>query len=453
MILFLGLALVAIFFAVGMLLSENAVHSAMFLIGNFGCVAVLYLMLNAPFIGMVQIAVYAGAIMVLFLFVIMLLGAEQTTDTSRRFSWLTGAATVLGMSFLSALAIPVLASGFSLPRPTATETTLRFVHAAGIPNDVPLNITISGGQLGDPMTISGATFSTVTDFMEIVPGTYNVLLQGADGSPIAPPSSVTINAGEKLTAVVYGEVNLDVGSLPQIATIAQSAAPTGDGVMRLLVFNTYSDAPVSLVDLGPNEVVDLRNRPQLDDAGQPVLDANGQPVLTPQVSDVVIARDVARAAQPVPVIYDAGTHQLAFVDAAGEILTPLPYKELPRDTEYLVILGPDYQEFLGSDSTYRPFVLRADNLLVTTPAPLGSPASIGQLLFVDYVLPVNVVGILLLVALVGVVVLTRPDNDKADRRVVRRRKVSRPLTSVIATQTGGDVVEETPKLPTPQSGD
>jgi len=44
---------------------------------NFTTIAVLYIVLNAPFIAMVQITVYAGAIMVLFLFVIMLLGAEQ----------------------------------------------------------------------------------------------------------------------------------------------------------------------------------------------------------------------------------------------------------------------------------------------------------------------------------------------------------------------------------------
>ncbi len=75
--LFLILALVAIATALGMLLSRNAVYSALFLVLNFVTVAVFYLLLGAPFIAMAQITVYAGAIMVLFLFVIMLLGAEQ----------------------------------------------------------------------------------------------------------------------------------------------------------------------------------------------------------------------------------------------------------------------------------------------------------------------------------------------------------------------------------------
>src|SRR5512145_1153527 len=77
LILFIVLALVAIATALGMLLSRNAVYSALFLVLNFAVVAVFYLLLGAPFIAMAQITVYAGAIMVLFLFVIMLLGAES----------------------------------------------------------------------------------------------------------------------------------------------------------------------------------------------------------------------------------------------------------------------------------------------------------------------------------------------------------------------------------------
>lgn len=65
-----------------MVRSHNAIHSALFLILNMLTLAVLYLVLNAPFIAMVQITVYAGAIMVLFLFAIMLLGAERLRGVS-----------------------------------------------------------------------------------------------------------------------------------------------------------------------------------------------------------------------------------------------------------------------------------------------------------------------------------------------------------------------------------
>lgn len=76
LLLFLILALLAIASALGLLFSRHAVYAALFLVLNFAAIAVLYLFLNAPFIAMVQITVYAGAIMVLFLFVIMLLGTE-----------------------------------------------------------------------------------------------------------------------------------------------------------------------------------------------------------------------------------------------------------------------------------------------------------------------------------------------------------------------------------------
>jgi len=75
-ILFVILALTAIASAAGMLISRNAVYSALYLVMNFGTVAIFYLLLGSPFIALSQVTVYGGAIMVLFLFVIMLLGTD-----------------------------------------------------------------------------------------------------------------------------------------------------------------------------------------------------------------------------------------------------------------------------------------------------------------------------------------------------------------------------------------
>jgi len=77
LMLFYVLAVAAVATAAGLLLSRNSVYAALFLVLNFATVAVFYLLLGAPFIALVQVTVYAGAIMVLFLFVIMLLGAEK----------------------------------------------------------------------------------------------------------------------------------------------------------------------------------------------------------------------------------------------------------------------------------------------------------------------------------------------------------------------------------------
>lgn len=96
LIVFLVLSLVAIATALGMLFSKNAVYSALFLVLNFVTVAVFYLLLGAPFIAMAQITVYAGAIMVLFLFVIMLLGAESLAPTSS-LPWQKPLATLLSV--------------------------------------------------------------------------------------------------------------------------------------------------------------------------------------------------------------------------------------------------------------------------------------------------------------------------------------------------------------------
>ncbi len=76
-IIFAVLALIAVVAAVLMITTRNAVHSALFLVVVMSTLAVFFLGLWAPFVAMVQVTVYAGAIMVLFLFVIMLLGAEK----------------------------------------------------------------------------------------------------------------------------------------------------------------------------------------------------------------------------------------------------------------------------------------------------------------------------------------------------------------------------------------
>ncbi len=76
-ILFIVLALVAAVSSVTMITRPHPVISAVFLILNFFALAGLYLLLNAQFIAVVQVIVYAGAIMVLFLFVLMLLNTSK----------------------------------------------------------------------------------------------------------------------------------------------------------------------------------------------------------------------------------------------------------------------------------------------------------------------------------------------------------------------------------------
>jgi NADH-quinone oxidoreductase subunit J len=83
-ILFIVFAIVAVVCAFNLILQKHPISSALSLIGVMGSLAVLYLLLGAEFIAMAQMIVYGGAVMVLFIFVIMLLnaGAEKTSGKS-----------------------------------------------------------------------------------------------------------------------------------------------------------------------------------------------------------------------------------------------------------------------------------------------------------------------------------------------------------------------------------
>jgi NADH-quinone oxidoreductase subunit J len=83
---FFVLAAIATGAALGLVLRPNAIHGALLLVVNLGAVAGLYLMLGAEFLAAAQVIVYAGAIMVLFVFAIMVLipGKEETGPDPRR---------------------------------------------------------------------------------------------------------------------------------------------------------------------------------------------------------------------------------------------------------------------------------------------------------------------------------------------------------------------------------
>jgi NADH-quinone oxidoreductase subunit J len=96
-ILFLIFAIIAVVCGINVVVQTHPISSALSLIGVMGSLAVLYLLLGAEFIAMAQIIVYAGAVMVLFIFVIMLLNAGAEAKKGRSF-----VAQLLGMPLLLA---------------------------------------------------------------------------------------------------------------------------------------------------------------------------------------------------------------------------------------------------------------------------------------------------------------------------------------------------------------
>jgi NADH-quinone oxidoreductase subunit J len=127
LLLFLILALIAIATALGMLLSRNAVYSALFLVLNFATVAVFFLLLGAPLIAMAQVTVYAGAIMVLFLFVIMLLGVDQLAP-SKALPWQRPLALTLALALVAETVYLLVArapSAAVVSQPDVTVNTMQ----------------------------------------------------------------------------------------------------------------------------------------------------------------------------------------------------------------------------------------------------------------------------------------------------------------------------------------
>lgn len=113
-------AAVAVICAIGMLTSRNPVHSALWLVGNFIAMAAIYLMMSAPVLFAIQLIVYAGAIMVLFLFVVMFFMSPKALRFLRptlRGQLVLGGVLVVAMLFLIFAGLGIGADGFVVEPP------------------------------------------------------------------------------------------------------------------------------------------------------------------------------------------------------------------------------------------------------------------------------------------------------------------------------------------------
>jgi NADH-quinone oxidoreductase subunit J len=112
LVVFIVLAPLAVVSALGMVLSRNAVYSALLLVVNFFCLAGFYVLLEAQFVAAVQVIVYAGAIMVLFLFVLMLLGIGNEEAVRETIRGQRPAAIALTLLLVFAIVAALLAGAF-----------------------------------------------------------------------------------------------------------------------------------------------------------------------------------------------------------------------------------------------------------------------------------------------------------------------------------------------------
>lgn len=94
-IVFYFLAVLTLFSGLGTIMSKNPIHSVIYLILTFFSLSAHYILMNAQFLAVVNIIVYAGAIMVLFLFVLMFLNVKEENDELKKNSTIF-AATIVG---------------------------------------------------------------------------------------------------------------------------------------------------------------------------------------------------------------------------------------------------------------------------------------------------------------------------------------------------------------------
>ena len=110
--LFYVFAATAVIAAFGVVFNKNVVHSALWLLVNFCVLAMLYVTLNAQFLAVVQLLIYAGAVVVLFLFVVMLLGAELGEKVSSWFTARNAFLAALGLVLLTLIGTVVFENPF-----------------------------------------------------------------------------------------------------------------------------------------------------------------------------------------------------------------------------------------------------------------------------------------------------------------------------------------------------
>jgi NADH-quinone oxidoreductase subunit J len=134
-LIFLGMAFTSLLASLLVITRKNPIHSALFLVLNFLCVAVLYLLLQSQFIAIIQVIVYAGAIVMLIVFVIMLLDLEEELRSGLKLFYSKVIGGVLAVLFLIGIVYSV--AGTSLTGQTGSYT----------PDKISANVKVFGEVL------------------------------------------------------------------------------------------------------------------------------------------------------------------------------------------------------------------------------------------------------------------------------------------------------------------
>ncbi|MFN7209760.1 MAG: NADH-quinone oxidoreductase subunit J [Aggregatilineales bacterium] len=386
LVLFIVVAAVAIFSAAFMLISRNAVHSALFLVVDLLCVAFFYLMLSAPFLAMVQITVYAGAIMVLFMFVIMLLGSERLGGGTTKYGWLAGGAVALTTIFLVVVFVGIAQAQIGTLQPQAPPPQARFIHS--IANAPAVDI-----YLNEQRVAADLSFGDATELQTLRAGNYNLLIFAACPDPDCP--SPFERGATPLLA-------LPLSLEPERATAYIVAGTPED--LRLL------SVPLDLTPFEAENTFRLTVVHALPDFGAVnfIQEDLGNPN-----RNVVLAAELNFGDVSPMLSLERRQYDFLFENLGNRVIALREYSARSRTHELLILTAMPVPSIAGAPST-RPNYLRP-----TAPAArhaFGSPQQLGTELLTTYLLPFQLVSLLLLATMVGAIILTREEVLKRERK-------------------------------------
>jgi NADH-quinone oxidoreductase subunit J len=195
------LAAIAVVCAIGMLSSRNPVHSALWLVGNFIAMGVIYLLLSAPVLFAIQLIVYAGAIMVLFLFVVMFFMSPQARRFLRpslRGQLVLGGILVIALLVLMFAGLGI-SSGFVVSKPVGLSGA----------EAVPVAEQLAG--MGDPRPLGNWLFNNHMLPFELTSVLLLIAMIGAlmvardlksEGRELVPETAAVIDDEDELDTEV-----------------------------------------------------------------------------------------------------------------------------------------------------------------------------------------------------------------------------------------------------------
>ncbi len=227
------LAPIAVLTALAMVLVRNAVHAALLLVANFFCLAVFYAVQQAPFLAAVQVIVYAGAIMVLFLFVLMLVGVDSSDSLVETLRGQRVAAVGFGLGFAGLVV-------------AAVAPSVRGVDAVGLDDaNAGGNVQaiarllftdyVFAFEVTSALLIVAAVGAMVLGHREVAPGarrsqreTVRQRFRGGDPSPLPGPGVYALHHGVDTPALLPDGGPARISLMPEFeGAVSGEPGPTG----------------------------------------------------------------------------------------------------------------------------------------------------------------------------------------------------------------------------------